>query len=250
MREGAQLPIEQWPVKKYNNYIINDIDAQLPQLFYDAVMGKFANEKTWISRDLFEMLKENDAYVRYIWSFGNNGHAYLYGREVEDIRCAYWNCVMADDLSECKKNISVLLKLISDKAIEIKNQLTVEWGTLSFPVKDLQALESLQRLQSLQKYCGSYKDVPIKNNSVIYCDIPYYETASYVCGDFDHEEFYQWAESQSQPVFISEYYMPEDRFTCIAEIEKRVLLGDNKRLANEKIFVPKHQEYNSKLTLF
>lgn len=341
--------------KKYKNYIINDIDPQLPQLFYDAVMGKYANEKTWISRGLFEMLKDNDAYVRYLWSFGNKGRDYMYGEGVEDIRCAYWNCVMADDLGECKKNISVLLSVIANKAMKLKEQLniikssdyitrleqaknkveniksylrealkksgetqaeinrylgndmaghyfgnsqwalptkenyekmkeimpdlTAEWEELFLLVQDynrlerlerleslenlgsvyrLQSLDNLQRLQQLhrlqiqkiEKYRGSYKDVPIKENSVIYCDIPYYNTTTYVSGAFDHEEFYKWAETQSQPVFISEYYMPEDRFTCIAEIEKCVLLGNIGSRATEKIFIPKHQEYNSKLTLF
>lgn len=33
-------------------------------------------------------------------------------------------------------------------------------------------------------------------------------------------DFYEWACEQSQPVFISEYSMPEDRFKCVFEIEK------------------------------
>ena len=39
--------------------------------------------------------------------------------------------------------------------------------------------------------------------------------------------------------------MPEDRFTCIAEIEKTVTLqsgAGNKAI--EKLFIPKHQHYD------
>lgn len=115
----------------------------------------------------------------------------------------------------------------------------------------LQSLESLERLQSLQRlpflhslqhYQGSYDAITIKPNSVIYCDIPYYNTDGYQDNLFDYESFYSWCEKQTEPVFISEYWMPEDRFICIAEKEKSVMLcsgAGNK--AVEKIFMPIHQ---------
>ena len=62
---------------RWKNYIMNDIDKGLSQLFVDAVNGKYKNEKRWISREEFFKLKDTDAYVRYIWSFGNSGRDYM-----------------------------------------------------------------------------------------------------------------------------------------------------------------------------
>ncbi|MBQ2175720.1 MAG: DNA adenine methylase [Alphaproteobacteria bacterium] len=131
-------------------------------------------------------------------------------------------------------------------------------------LQSLQRLQSLERLQSLQRLerltlsVGSYKIVKIEPDSVIYCDIPYRGTAEYI-GGFNHDEFYSWCEQQTELVIISEYDMPRDRFVCIAEKEKPVLLASGTSgKAIERLFIPKHQIdlYDSKkmdieqLTLF
>ena len=69
--------------KNYKRIIANDINAGPVQLFRDAIEGKFENERRWISRDDFYRLKDSEPYVRYVWSFGNNGEFYLYNKEVE-----------------------------------------------------------------------------------------------------------------------------------------------------------------------
>ena len=89
-----------------------------------------------------------------------------------------------------------------------------------------------------------YAEVPIPEGSVIYCDIPYEDTNVYNKAEqFDYERFYRWAESQTQPVFISSYDMPRDRFDCIMEFEHRSTLSASaNNLVTERIFVPKHQQ--------
>ena len=67
---------------KWENFIINDL-SDAPEVFENAVNGKYANEKRWISRKDFYKLKDSDPYVRFCWSFGNNGRDYLYAKEVE-----------------------------------------------------------------------------------------------------------------------------------------------------------------------
>ena len=88
-----------------------------------------------------------------------------------------------------------------------------------------------------------YAEVEIPKDSVIYCDIPYEGTNVYNGAEhFDYERFYDWAERQTEPVFISSYQMPPDRFDCIQEWSHRSTLND--RLNNavtERIFVPRHQ---------
>lgn len=48
---------------KYERVLANDI-SDAPQLFLDAVNGKFKNERRWISREDFFRLKDSDLYVR------------------------------------------------------------------------------------------------------------------------------------------------------------------------------------------
>ena len=61
---------------------------------------------------------------------------------------------------------------------------------------------------------------------------------------FDYEAFYAWCERQTNPIFISEYSMPEDRFECIMEIETRSTLSatNNNKKTVEKLFIPRCQE--------
>ena len=94
----------------------------------------------------------------------------------------------------------------------------------------------------MQLFRGDYRSVKIQPDSLIYCDIPYKGTAEYQGGGFGYESFYEWAEMQSEPVIISEYAMPEERFERIDFIEKRSLLsGGSKIIHEEGLFVPKTQ---------
>ena len=67
---------------KWDRIVANDI-GDAPQLFLDAIDGKYADEKRWISREDFQGLKDTDPYVSLCWSFGNNRSNYLYGKEIE-----------------------------------------------------------------------------------------------------------------------------------------------------------------------
>lgn len=101
-----------------------------------------------------------------------------------------------------------------------------------------------------------YEEVAIPEDSVIYCDIPYEDTNVYNKAEgFDYERFYQWCERQTQPVFISSYQMPTDRFDCIEEFTHRSTLSATaNNLVTERIYVPKHQAERGnrivQLTLF
>lgn len=71
--------------------------------------------------------------------------------------------------------------------------------------------------------CGSYDEINIPENSVIYCDIPYKDTKQYSTSkNFDHEKFWEWCRrktGEGNDVLVSEYQAPDD-FVCIWE--KRV----------------------------
>ena len=127
-------------------------------------------------------------------------------------------------------------------------------------IRVLESLERLQRLQSLERLnemqvadterltwsVGSYEEVKIEPNSVVYCDIPYHSTNAYNSkrnkNTFDYDTFYSWCEAQTELVLISEYWMPEYRFVAVWETRHIQSICATKISAVvEKLFVPKHQ---------
>ena len=340
--------------KKYNHFIVNDID-DAPSLFLDAINGKFKNETRWISRDDFFALKDKEPYVRYCWSFGNNGKGYLYSKEIEPYKKAYhfarfenfsffdefapyvkneyvenlrayitknkdiikadyvrWyletqlgikgeelekatnatkndieneserlRAYLRDALKSSGLTQSVVSKYLDSQMakhyfsksqwqfptfeeykkmqeilplnksyFECVNFLDVLGETLQ-NLQSLQSLERLQRLESLESlenleiYQGCYNEVelPNSNDCVIYLDPPYKDTASYLSGSFNHNEFYDWCiekAKQGYKIFISEYDMPSDRFKSIFNVDKiQQLSGTGAgKIKQEHLFVP------------
>ncbi|MDD6964096.1 MAG: DNA adenine methylase [Firmicutes bacterium] len=209
---------------KYDRYIVNDIEPGITQLFIDAVNGKYANEKRWISREDFFKLKESDPYVKYCWSFANNGRDYLYSKEIEPLKKHLHNIFFAENSQEARLEWKAFIR---------------DFRTSK---QSLERLQSLQSLQSLERLCTDYRNIRIESDAVIYCDIPYKNTNRY--GDekaeFDYNSFYDWACSQNVPVFISEYDMPEDRFECVLEIKKQSCMAATKTLSvTEKLYIPR-----------
>lgn len=110
-----------------------------------------------------------------------------------------------------------------------------------------EAQQNLKAQQNLIKdvdfYCGDYKNVPLVENSIIYCDIPYKNTTQYnTSKGFDYEEFYTWCEdkhNEGHKIYISEYYMPEDRFECVwqKEITSGLTVESSQKKGIEKLFI-------------
>lgn len=82
---------------------------------------------------------------------------------------------------------------------------------------------------------GSYLDMPIPDNSVIYCDPPYANTTGYVTGEFDHLEFWEWVRlvSQKHTIYVSEYQAPHD-FRCVYEKQVKSSLSANGVIGGSK----------------
>ena len=242
--------------RKYKNIYFNDIDGDMPQLFLDAIRGKYKEEKRWISREDFEREKKNSAYIRIVWSFGNKGTNYLYSKEIEPYKKAYWYAIFHNDFSLFRKlgiNIpNINAKTYKEKRLKISKWLKeqkIKGGYRQQALErlerlqSLQSLEALERLQSLHLSKKSYDEVEIKDNSVIYCDIPYEKTAGYVSGDFDHKKFYDWACSQKELVVISSYEISDKRFKRVVNLKKNSnLQGGFGNIKNEGLFIPINQE--------
>ena len=88
-----------------------------------------------------------------------------------------------------------------------------------------------------------YLQLPIPNNSIIYCDPPYNTKATKgkYKDDFNHTEFWQWCREKSNNghiVFVSEYNAPKD-FKCIweKEINQRMNNNADTSKTTEKLFM-------------
>lgn len=84
---------------KWKEFFANDLNGKMPQLFLDAIEGKFANETRWISREDFFSLKDKEQYISTCWSFGNKGESYIYGGPIEPYKKACHYAVVFDDWS-------------------------------------------------------------------------------------------------------------------------------------------------------
>ena len=114
-------------------------------------------------------------------------------------------------------------------------------------LQHLEASNSLKigGVQAMSELCvsiGDYRDLEILPDSIIYCDPPYKGTAGYGL-NFDYESFYDWCEKQTAIVVISEYWITEDRFVCIASRKRKSTFSatNNALEREEKLFVPKGQ---------
>lgn len=95
----AALEICEGLAPKWERIIANDICEMPLKLFKSAICGEYADEKRWIDRETFQKLKDVDPYVRYCWSFGNNGINYLYAQEVEPWKKALHHARVFGDTS-------------------------------------------------------------------------------------------------------------------------------------------------------
>lgn len=97
---------------RFARVVVNDIEGDVSRLFVAAVNGQYKGESRWISREDFFRLKESDPYVRYCWSFGNNGRDYIYSKDVEPYKRALHYAVVFGDFAALRR----LCPLVSDAA--------------------------------------------------------------------------------------------------------------------------------------
>ena len=256
--------------QKWQTIIANDINVKYPQLFADAMRGKYRDERRWISREDFERLKAKDAFVACCWSFGNNLQRYMYSRGVEPYKRALHYAIVFDDFAPMQELMPEVAQAVHeaihwirnthDRRITAQNVIvktlkrltgdnyahqiiqsnplyrTIRHTSRNTPslnsleslerLERLQSLESLERLQSLRVTSLSYDEIDIPDDAVVYCDPPYHASNNTLyegtAKAFDHCAFYDWCVrvSKTNPIFISEYSIEDDRFEIVAEKQK------------------------------
>ena len=105
-------------------------------------------------------------------------------------------------------------------------------------------LSQVDKLRSVEFWCGNYNSLEIPKNSVIYCDIPYKGTTQYSTSkNFNHNDFWQWCRYKTREgndVLVSEYQAPED-FVCVWQKQvTNAMNTKNTYKPTEKLFVHKN----------
>ena len=223
--------------------------------FKDVIKGILPDMREFISRKEFYAKKDDDAYIRMSWSFGSDLRTYLYSSKKEDIFRRIHEDIFMDGITtekEYRERVMVFREFLKIAIYDVADSdIRRIMSDLRMPVyerqKRLYILSESFRCFDTERFIPTmhdYTDIRVESpDSVIYCDIPYFACVNYNKGKFDHERFYTWCENQSVPVFISEKWMPEDRFECIAEKEivSSKCATDNNYRYTERLFVPKRQ---------
>ena len=221
---------------KYEFVHYNEFNPLVFKAFKMALNGEFKDENRWISKEDFERLKDTDPYVACCFSFGNDFKTYAYNKECEKFKKAVHYSIFFDDNSLLNEyidlsNFNYSSKNLKERRLELQRylinflrekKLNIDYGLSKSSI--LQTQNKLEKLKSLFNNIKnvsnvtlnytklSYEQIPIEENSVIYCDPPYINTSGYL-DDFNHDKFYEWlrkCREKNQQVFISEYQMPND----------------------------------------
>lgn len=234
--------------KKWNHFYFNEIQPGICDLLQKAINGEFNYEifkPEWISREMFFDRKDHDAYVRTIWSFGNNQKDYLFGKDIESKKKSLHQAVVFDEFDSFAIDVIGFDKW-TDKSMGIKEKRLFcrkKCIERNDP-KQLEQLERLERLEQPTFYNADYRDVVIKQNSIVYCDPPYKGTSTYSNENpFNHKEFYEWCRNLKHPLFVSEYQMPDDfiEILSINKVQKLVANAKNgkRRVYQDKLYTNK-----------
>lgn len=206
-----------------------------PELY---TMGQIYEDKFygWVSRESFNTDKQRmdwyGGYLQSVWSFGNKGSSYLFGKELEHTKYLGHMVAVYKDVEayeELKTIMPTLPRTILDKKTIYQRRLIItrhakqrnhkELERLQQPqqpqqLERLQQLEQLQRLQQLERLELTnldYKDIDpksFKQGSVVYLDPPYINTATYEQDGISHDDLYKWIDQIDVPVYLSSYESP------------------------------------------
>lgn len=282
--------------QKWMTVIANDINGKYPQLFLDAVRGKYRDERRWISREDFERLKAKDAFVACCWSFGNNLRGYIYSQSIEPYKRALHYAIVLDDFEPMQELMPEVAQSVHDaihwirsthdrrvtaQNVIVKTLKRLTGDNYAHPIiqrnplyktirhtsrdtpslerlnslerlerlnspEHLERLQSLQSLERLRVTSLSYDEIDIQDGAVVYCDPPYHACIGHLyegtADAFDHCTFYDWCVrvSKTNPIFISEYSIEDDRFEIVAEKQKMTSMSPVKSsIVTERLYTVK-----------
>lgn len=243
---------------KYHEVVYSDADPLACEYITRALRGDYSPERftpRWISREEFFAKKDADPYIRYLWSFGNHGDTYLYGKRIEGLKRRLFEWIVSGQNTDFVSGLGVPLADAPKTGIAerlafieryIKSRLTTR-GTIEnlARVQNLESLARVQNLENLERLARvtvlhrSYSAYRYRPGDVVYCDPPYDSRAKYVIGDFDFAAFIDWA--ARIPCYISSYELDDPRFRIYHEFKKAQLLCPTKnRRVIERLYASRY----------
>ena len=242
---------------KWGRFIVNDTN-DVPQVFADAIDGKFADYATVPTREEFDAAKGDDTVLSLLYSFGNDRRSYLWLRDVEQVKYHASRMLLAggarERYAEYHKFVRALGAYVEANGTDCLRMDHLRRGNGVTECVNLQrlqrlhGLENLQRLQGLhglQRVCVSvsrldYRDVDVPDGATAYADPPYRNTSQeqYRQGAFDHVGFDSWLAEVPFPVFVSECTCPDGCVEVSRTQRRRHTAGNgNDGVVTERLFV-------------
>lgn len=227
---------------KYKKIVANDLE-KTPEFFLKCLKGEMENEKRIFNHNEFMLHRFSDLYCAIVFSYGQDLTSYLYSENNENLKLLISKMLLSDSYSERRKFFVKVVKAL---------KYYIETGGDIDSVAHISNLERLERLrkisimhtqpQLLNKFVISnkdYKEVEIKDGSVVYCDPPYANTGVYRFR-IKHDEFWTYMRhlSKKNYVYISEYNAPAD-FVSVLDIPLNSLMYNNSKKVIEKLFIYK-----------
>lgn len=235
---------------KWDKVIANDL-GEAPQIFKAAIDGQFKGYATVPDRAQFFAEKDADPVMALLYSFGNDGSSYLWGKDIEGVKVYASRMLSAPSEYERRmyyKRFMRELKEYMDKYCTTK--LSTPNGDGAAKLQGLEALERLERLQALERLQGlqglevlqlDYRQVRIPSGAVVYADPPYRDTSqdcNHSGHEFDFAAFDEWLAEVDFPVYVSEYTCPVGCVEVAAfERVGHMSATNNANRVQEKIFI-------------
>ena len=108
-------------------------------------------------------------------------------------------------------------------------------------------LKDIEGLRNATFLCLDYKDVEIPQDAIVYADPPYDKTTGYSLGNFDSNEFWDYARklSETNIVLVSEEKAPDDFVSIWSKEQRRTIdnVNSNTFMRTENLFV--HKRYKN-----
>ena len=233
---------------KYDKVVYSDCNEPLIRLLRDVFAGQYNYTMfvpEFITREEFFARKDTDAYVRWLWSFGNNGETYLFAKDLEpkkhalhdfvvlNKRCEFVDGLLGKDFELPDADIKTRRLAYGQRIKELGKRCGLE------QLEQLGRLERLKRIQEtcvtkpldggaspdsqLEMICRSYTEYEYEDGDVVYCDPPYdnrKNKQNYYSCDFDFSAFLDWVATRDYPVYFSSYPIGDSRFELAWSKEK------------------------------
>lgn len=239
----------------FKQFHFNETRPGVCDLIKMAIQGEYSYHKflpSFVSREEFYEKKDMNPYIKICWSFGNNGKGYLFSKEIEPYKKSMHNAIVFNQFDALARKTFGCNQFADGYDVQSRRwflRQKIEYyrihGIPDFllpfideskrEAEHQRQLERLQQLQQVSFTSLSYEKIKILPNSVVYCDPPYAGTAEYD-QEFDTKAFLDWADSQTSPVYISEYNISDPRFRLMASKNKRSLLISAGKLKSERVY--------------